>query len=245
MYGLGLIVHEQHRVCQCGRCEVGSIYWACRGIDAERRTALALWQVEHLSLCGGKHLQCPPTDHDPLATCLYQAIECLVVVPGFMVKECQPLDLRRKCDIHHILDRAMSPPEPLLVFCHAVLRVVDDEVCPGQERDVPLLLTMREPAWGLLARQSDAARPRCRRGNRVVDMARFRDVRPLARLCRRRAVRPFPGPASNCRLIGHMGFVVSSIDHGHAARLEPIAEGERRMVQITGGNAQPADAEGT
>jgi len=30
-----------------------------------------------------------------------------------------------------------------------------------------------------------------RRGNRVVGMARFRAVRPLARLCRRRA-KPFP-----------------------------------------------------
>src|SRR5262249_55482421 len=42
-----------------------------------------------------------------------------------------------------------------------------------------------------------------------------------------------------------MGFVVSGVDHGYPARLEPIAEGERRMVQIMGDNAQPADAEGT
>ena len=88
-------------------------------------------------------MQRPPTGRDPLAAGLHQAIERLIVVPGLMVKERQPLGLRRQCDIHPILDWAMPPPEPLLVFCHAVLRVVDDEVCPGQERDVPLLLTMR------------------------------------------------------------------------------------------------------
>src|SRR5215831_11545050 len=42
----------------------------------------------------------------------------------------------------------------------------------------------------LLARQTDRNGPRRRRGNRVIGMARFRAVRPLARLCWRRA-KPF------------------------------------------------------
>src|SRR5262249_45822266 len=142
---LWLIVYEQHRVCHGSRLDDGRIHWHCRVIDAGWRTALALWQVEYLSLCGGEHVQRPSTGRDPLATGLHQALDRLVVVPGLMMKQRQSLGLCRQCDIHPILDRAVSPPESLLVFCQAVLRVVDDEVCPGQERNVPLLLTMCQP----------------------------------------------------------------------------------------------------
>src|SRR5262249_55424538 len=117
----------------------------CRVVDAGWRTALALWQVEHLSLRGGEHVQCSPTGSDPLAAGLHQALDGLVVMPGLMVKQRQSLGLCRQCDIHPILDRAVPPPEPLLVFCQVVLRVVDDEVCSSQERDMPLLLTMCQP----------------------------------------------------------------------------------------------------
>ena len=99
-------------------------------------------QLDHLALEGGEHVERASGVCHPRAGQIHETIHRVVGAQRIVVEQRQPLGPGGHREVHHPFDGAVSPGHPLSVLLERVLRVVDHELGPGEELDVPPVLVV-------------------------------------------------------------------------------------------------------
>jgi hypothetical protein len=102
------------------------------------RQLLAFARREDVEDAAGGHHALPSVGLEPLHD--------RIVVRRVVVEEGQALHAGGERDVGRVLDRGVAPAEPVRVLLLRVLRVVDDQVGPAHEGDVPLVARVVQDA---------------------------------------------------------------------------------------------------
>ena len=141
-----------------------------RAVQGRPRTrdGRAARELEDLALGGREHLREGAARRDLPPGRLRNPIEPVVVAERIVVVQGEPPHAGRPRHLHHVLDRAVTPADPARVLGAGVLRIVDEEVGPGQEvhvssvfpRDLGSGSRVRErPSVGLVVGRIDERHP--------------------------------------------------------------------------------------